>query len=97
LNPSQPNDSLIVSIYTAEYYDPIAGHSQGGGSVFGSFPFHDVNNPPNNPAVILLNPIKTLGGRKISKIRKRKFGNVTTTIDTIRIYPGQTKLYQITW
>lgn len=31
LNPSQPNDSLVVSIYTAVYYDPILGHTQGGG------------------------------------------------------------------
>jgi len=97
LNSSQPDDSLIVSIYTAEYYDPLAGYSQGGGSVFGDYSFHNVNNPPNYPNVLLLDPIKTLGGRKIAKIRKRKFGNVTTTIDTIRIYPGQTKLYQITW
>lgn len=97
LNPSQPNDSLIVSIFTAEYYDPILGHSQGGGSVFGAFPFHDINNPPNNPAVITLNSIKTLSGRKVAKIRKRKFGNVTTSIDTIKIYPNQTKVFQINW
>ena len=97
LNPSQPNDSLIVDIFTAKYTDPLDGYAQGGGSVFGNFPFHDANNPPNNPSVILLDPIKTQGGRKVAKIRKRKFGIVTSRIDTIKVYPGQTKLYQINW
>lgn len=97
LNPSQPADSLIVDIFSAVYYDPLLGHTQGGGGLFIALPYHDINNPPNYPAVILDNPIKTLGGRKVVRIRKRKFGVVTTQIDTIKVYPGQTKLYQINW
>jgi hypothetical protein len=89
LSPSQPGDSLIIGISTAEYYDPVAGFSQGGGSVFGDYSFHDVNNPPNFPAVMLFNPTKTLGGRKIAKIRKRKLGNVTTLLDTIKFIPDK--------
>lgn len=97
LNPSQPDDSLIVSIYTAVYTDPIEGITQGGGSVFGDYSYYNVSNPPNYPSVMTFNSTKTLGGRKVVNIRKRKLGIVTTLHDTIRVYPGQTKLYQINW
>jgi hypothetical protein len=97
LSPSQPADSLIVSIISTEYYDPILGHSQAAASLFGTYEFYDINNPPNHPAIIMANPIKTVAGIKIATIRKRKLGNVSTTVDTFKIYPGQTKLYQINW
>jgi len=97
LNPSQPGDSLIVGIITTVYFAPIVNHNQGGGGVFVAFPYHDSNNPPNNPAILLLNPIKTLGGLKTVTIHKRKFNIVSDTVYNVKVYPNQTTTVQINW
>ena len=97
LNPSQPNDSLIVSLSTIEYPNSKGGVVQGGGGVFVAFPNHNINNPPNYPSVYILDPIKTKGQRLKRYIRKRKLGIMTVSIDTIKVYPNQTTTVQINW
>jgi hypothetical protein len=96
LSPSQPGDSLIVGISTTDYYDPIAGVNQGGGGVFGAFPFYGCNGFPF-PPVVTLTPIKTLAGKKTVITRKRKMGIVSTSTDTVKVYPNQTTTVEINW
>lgn len=97
LNPSQLGDSLIVSLSTIEYPNPKGGVVQGGGGVFGAFPYYNINNPPNFPALMILPQIKTKGQKLRRYIRKRKMGIVSIVDDIIKVYPNQTNIVQIDW
>lgn len=96
LNPSQQGDSLIVSLVTIEYPNPKGGVVQGNGGVFGNYNFYGEHGFPF-PAVIISNIIKTKGQRLKRRIRKIKMGVLTTSVDTIKVYPNQTKIVEINW
>lgn len=97
LNPSQAGDSLVVGISTLEYKNPKGGIVQGGGGIFGSAPYYNVNNPPNNPPVLISPPIKVKGQKLKRYVRKRKMGIMTISVDTIKVYPGTTTIVEIDW
>ncbi|MBL7910762.1 MAG: hypothetical protein JNJ41_06895 [Bacteroidia bacterium] len=96
LNPSQQDDSLIVSLVSIEYNNPKGGVVQGNGGVFGNWNYYGQNGFPF-PSTIIVTPIKTKGQRLKRTIRKRKMGIVTTTIDTVKVYPKQTTIIPINW
>ncbi|MEO6302853.1 MAG: hypothetical protein ABIP51_06750 [Bacteroidia bacterium] len=96
LNPSQQDDSLNVRITSTYYNLPNEPYAFGGDGVFVAFPFYGCNGFPF-PAILYVNSIKTQGGKKIVNIRKRKMGIVTTTIDTVKVYPNQTTIVPINW
>lgn len=96
LNPSQSGDSLIIGISTIGYYDPIVGDVPGGGGVFGNWNYYGESGYPF-PAIILSDPVKTIGGKKLVFIRKHKMGVITTSVDTIKVYPNQTTIVQVNW
>lgn len=96
LNPSQVDDSLIVAITSPQYTVPGDIYSQGGGGVFGAFPYYGCNGFPF-PAEVTLNPIKTNAGKHVIHIRKRKMSIVTTSMDTVQVYPYQTTTININW
>ncbi|MEI6022180.1 MAG: hypothetical protein WCR21_13720 [Bacteroidota bacterium] len=98
LNPSQMGDSLIVSISTISYLNPKDGSIvQGGGGVFGGFPFYNPNNPPNYPPTIVLDPKQTKAQRLQRYVRRRKMGVMSVKVDTVKIYPNQTTTVVIDW
>jgi len=98
LNPSQPNDSLIVSLQTIEYKNTKGSTVIGGGGVFAGGGWYLPSNPPPNwPSVYLTNLTKTKAQRLKRSIRKRKLGVVTTSVDTIKVYPNQTITVVIDW
>ncbi len=96
LNPSQQDDSIVVSLVTVEYNNPKGGVVQGNGSAFYNYNFYGENGFPF-PSPIIVPPIKIKGQRLKRTIHKRKMGVVTTIIDTVRIYPKQTTLVPINW
>ena len=97
LNPSQLNDSLIVGIYTAGYYDPVSEENiQGGGGIFSGAPYYGCNGYPF-PPVVTTSVVKSPGSRLIVYIRKRKMGIVTISNDTVKAYPHQTTIIPINW
>ena len=96
LNPSISGDSLIVSIASPRYTVPGQPFPFGGGGVFVGWLFHDHPMYPFNSSILTTSE-KTNAGKNVLRIRKRKMGVVTTSIDTIKIYPYETKIIEINW
>lgn len=96
LNPSQPNDSISISIVSGTYYLPEHTIPSGGGGVLNTYAFYGMNGFPF-PPVLISDVIKTACGTKIIKVRKRKMGIVTASSDTIKIYPNETKTIVLNW
>lgn len=96
LNPSQSGDSIAVSVTTIVYYDPMIGHTQGGGGVFADYRCNPLCGYPYQ-SLLLYSNLKTDVSRLVVEQRKRKMGIVTTTIDTVKVYPNQTTTIQINW
>lgn len=96
LNPSIPGDSIIVYLTSPKYEVPGQPYPFGGGGVFNDFnSFYDPNFP--YPEVINTQTEETNAGKHVLKIYKKKMGVVTQTIDTIKIYPYETKMIEINW
>lgn len=96
LNPSIPGDSLYVYIASAKYEVPGQPYPFGDEVVFIASPSYGRNGFPF-ASTVLTDPRKTYTGRHILKIYKKKMGAVTQTIDTVKIYPYETKLIEINW
>ena len=96
LNPSQSNDSISIRIVSGIYYLPEHTIPSGGGGVLNTYAFYGMNGFPF-PPVLTSDVIKTACGTKIIKIRKRKMGVVTTSVDTVKVYPNQTTTVVIDW
>ncbi len=96
LNPSIPGDSLIVGMMSPEHNAPDQPYPFGGGGVFYSAPFYGANGFPF-PDVLYSDVKPTSAGKNVLNIRKKKMGVVTQTIDTIKIYPYETKIIEINW
>ena len=96
LTPSQPGDSLVVTITSPKYQTPGTAFSQGGGGVFYSFPSYADNGYPYNNS-ILTSIVNTISGKNVIHIRKTKLGVVTFSHDTLKLYPNETKTVTINW
>lgn len=96
LNPAQAGDSIAVGVITPEYRVPGEPYAFGGGGIFSNRNYYGDNNFPYSSQFIS-NSITTIGGKHILKIYKKKMGVVTNTVDTIKIYPYETKLIEINW
>ncbi|MEO6302852.1 MAG: hypothetical protein ABIP51_06745 [Bacteroidia bacterium] len=96
LNPSQQNDSLIVSLVTIEYTNPDGDIFPGNEVALGTIYFYGSNGFPF-PSTFAAPSVKIKSQRLRRTIRKRKMGIVTTTIDTIKVYPNQTTIMPINW
>jgi hypothetical protein len=96
LNPSQQYDTLSIRITSAEYTIPGQTYPIGGGGVFIGEPYYGCNGFPF-PASFGADPVKTSCGSKVVKIRKRKMGIITTSVDTVKVYPNQTTTVEINW
>jgi hypothetical protein len=96
LNPSQNGDSLILLINSSIYNLPNDNNPQGGGGVLNSYSYYGDKGYPY-PGILNSNEIETPCGIKIVKVRKRKMGVVTTSVDTVKIYPNETKIIEINW
>lgn len=93
-SPAVNGDSIYVFAYVITNYDPELGHDIGGAGVHGNFiAFDSSQSPYQSPKYYESN----INGKIIVKIRKRKMGVVTTTIDTIKAYPNQTTTIQVNW
>lgn len=96
LTPSQPNDSLVLTITVVNYYDPVGDRYQGGGGVFFAGPYYSCNGFPF-PAKVTTAEAPTPAGRLLVKTRKRKMGIVTTNTDTVKAYPNKTTIVEVNW
>lgn len=96
LNPAEPGDSLNIGITSPKYSIPGQAHPFGGGGAFTAFPYYGANGYPF-AAEILTPPVKTNAGKHIMYIYKRKMGLVTTSVDTVKIYPYETKIIDVNW
>jgi hypothetical protein len=94
-NPAVNGDSLILSINSPRYEVPNQPYPFGGGGVFFSSPVY--KSGPWGTPFILQDINKTIAGKHTIHIRKRKMGIVTQTIDTVKIYPYETKTIEINW
>jgi hypothetical protein len=93
LIPSIVNDSFFVSINSPLFLVPGDQHPRGGGVYKSGFQWGG-----GNPSPIVISEInKTNAGKNTIHIRKRKMGVVTTSIDTVKIYPYETKTIEINW
>lgn len=98
LNPSQPNDSLIVSLTTIAFTQANGSPFLGGGGVFGGFQYYlPLNPPPSYPSIYTTEVITTEAQRLKRYIRKRKLGVMSVKIDTIKVLPNQTNIVEIDW
>ncbi len=96
LNPSQAGDSLVVGLITIEYTNPKGSVVQGGGGVFGNRNENGDNNFPYQN-IWLTTKEKTKAQRLLRYVKKRKLGVVTTSVDTIKVYPNKDNIIQINW
>lgn len=96
LTPSLPGDSLIARIKSPKYEVPGQPYPFGGGGVFFTGPYYGANGFPY-PSTLFSEVKPTNAGKNVLYIRKRKLGIITQTVDTIKIYPYETKLIEINW
>ncbi len=96
LNPSISGDSLIVYMTSPIYEVPGQPFPFGGGGVFNNKNLNADNNYPY-PSYFSSDLIKSFAGKHVLKIYKKKMGVVTQTVDTIKIYPYETKTIEINW
>lgn len=87
------NDSLIIKTDKLLYSSIHSNYSYEQGSVFTII---KVFNNISQPAIMLTDPYED-NGIFLLKIRKRKMGIVTTTIDTIKAYPNRLTKVMIDW
>jgi hypothetical protein len=86
LNPGISGDSLIADIAPMVYYDPMIGHTQGGGGGTTVNLTYDINYPITST---YYGPIrKIFANRLVVTTHKRKMGIATITVDTVRAYPS---------
>ena len=95
LIPSMVNDSFDVRVNSPMYEVPNQPYAFGGGGVFSKSGYQWGGGNPS--PVVLSDFIKTNAGKNTVHIRKRKLGVVTTSIDTVKIYPNETKIIEINW
>jgi hypothetical protein len=95
MSPSIIGDSLFVAVANPKYQIPGQPNIIGGGSVLLAGGWN--TGFSNYPAVIITEGKKTDAGKNTVHIRKRKMGVVTTSIDTVKIYPYETKVIEINW
>ncbi len=87
-------DSLIVNIHNPKYTLPGSQYPKGGGGVYSGGGIFNGTIPSS----VILDEIKnTNAGKNTIHLRKRKMGIVTTSIDTVKIYPYETKTIEINW
>ena len=96
LNPSQTNDSIAIGIISPKYEVPGQPYPFGGG-VYSGWSYYGDNGFPYPSVVISNYSTKSNAGKHVLKIYKKKMGVVTQTIDTIKIYPYETKTIEINW
>ena len=96
LNPSQSGDSINIVIACPKYNVPNDPDPFGGGGVFYSGFEYGCNGYPFN-SICLTSAQKTYAGKNVMYTRKRKMGIVTTSVDTIKIYPYETKIIDVNW
>jgi len=96
LNPSQAGDSIIVYMTSPKYDVPGQPYPFGGGGAFGNKNKYGDNNFPY-PSFFTSNLIKSNAGKHILYLNKIKMGIQTQTIDTVKIYPYETKIIEINW
>lgn len=97
LNPSQPNDSIAIGLISPKYEVPKQPYPFGGGGVYSGWSYYGDNGFPYPSIVISNSPVKSNAGKHVLKIYKKKMGVVTQTIDTVKIYPYETKVIEINW
>ncbi|MBL7912027.1 MAG: hypothetical protein JNJ41_13295 [Bacteroidia bacterium] len=95
-SPSQQYDSLIVNFATIEYIDTKGNFFPGDQNIFGAIYFYGCNGFPF-PSTYTVPTQKFKSQRLKRIIRKRKMGIVTTSIDTVKVYPNQTTTFSINW
>jgi hypothetical protein len=96
LNPSLLGDSLNISIVNPIYKVPGQPYAFGGGGVAsGGYSTESPNYP--FPSIISWPIQKTNAGKNTVHIRKRKMGVLTTYVDTVKIYPYETKIIEVNW
>jgi hypothetical protein len=66
-----------------------------GGGIGGLTADYNTYYPLTNP--LISQSINLFANRLIIKIRKRKMGTLTTSVDTFRAYPNQNNIIQINW
>ena len=95
LNPSISGDSLVSIVAPMVYYDPMIGHTQGGGG--GGYGV--LTQGTTYPSIIITPKTKIFANRLVVTTRKRKMGVVTESIDTVRMHPynGAVTTVQINW
>lgn len=86
LNPGISGDSLISIIEPSVYYDPMLGHTQGGGG--GGYVILTYDNDYPITSTSYSQNTKIFANRLVVTTRKRKMGVVNITIDTVRAYPS---------
>jgi hypothetical protein len=96
LNPSLPGDSLSLRIRNPIYQVPGQPYPFGGGGVVNSYAYHGDYSYPY-PNYMLSDILTTNAGKNTVHIRKRKMGVLTTYVDTVKIYPYETKIIEINW
>ena len=97
LDPSISGDSLYEYATSPRYEVPGQPYPFGGGGVFIGWSSHGDNGFPYPPVVVSDKWVKSNAGKHVLKIYKKKMGVVTQTVDTIKIYPYETKLIEINW
>lgn len=97
LTPSIPGDSLEFIVFTPKYFDPVSQNWFGGDVAFiGRRVYGDTTYPFVNNGIINVKE-RTKAGKNVMYVYKKKMGVVTQTIDTIKIYPYETKTIEINW
>jgi 5-hydroxyisourate hydrolase-like protein (transthyretin family) len=95
-NPGISGDSLRCDVAPMVYYDPMLGHTQGGGGGATVIFAYDVSYPMT--AVYTSSSTKIFANRLVVTTRKRKLGILTTTVDTVRAYPSNgVTIVDINW
>ena len=94
-NPGISGDSLICSVVQSYYCDPVYGGCQGGEGIGGVTIDYNTYFPFPTPSIT--QPVTIFANRLTVKIRKRKMGIVTSSIDTVKAYPNQNNVIQINW
>ena len=88
-------DSIIIIPQQVEYYDPAAGHNQGGGG--GRVEPYSSSTPAYPVNYIPIYSLTKLTGKINVYIRKRKMGVVTVTEEIIKAYPNQSTTIMVDW
>jgi hypothetical protein len=95
-NPAIIGDSIYIIGTRISGYDPELNHVVGEtGGFLGRMEKYDFAKP-SYPNLMVDNGPK-LNGRFRLYIFKKKLGVITTTIDTIKAYPNETKIVQVNW